>query len=95
VAYVGKDGTLWVGDNTGSFLKVGKETNWVAVVVNSKCVVALEADGTLWKWNVVPNPAREGVKVSLTRLGIHDDWVCLTSGWGGAISLAADGSLWY
>ena len=94
MAYVGKDGTLWVGEGTGSFLQAGKETNWVDVVVTWNCRVALKADGTLWKW-IIPDSPAAVARIRPTRLGIHNDWVGLTGNWGGVVSLAADGSLWY
>ncbi len=105
MAYVGKDGTLWaVGrsfneskrrwEGTGSFIQLGKETNWVAVAMTWNCRVALKTDGTLWKWDISNSPT-EVDGVLPTRLGIHNDWVGLTGSWGGMVSLAADGSLWY
>ena len=105
MAYVGKDGALWVGDRsfneskrrwvgTGNFLRCGKETNWVAVVVTWNSWVALKADGTLWKWTI-PDSTAEVARSQPTRLSSHNDWVGLTSSWGGVVSLAADGSLWY
>jgi hypothetical protein len=106
LAYVGKDGTLWVYDRyfsdskerwegTARFVQVGKETNWVAVAVNLESRVALKADGSLWKWIVVQVSASEVAKIPPTRLGIHSDWVALTGTRFGAVSLAADGSLWF
>ena len=105
MAYVGEDGTLWVGDRsfnenkkkweaTGSFLQMSKETNWVAVLVTWNYRVALKSDGTLWKWTI-PVAATEVAEPQPTRLGIHNDWVGLTGSWGGVVTLAADGSLWY
>ena len=106
MAYVGKDGTLWVCNRyyysdknscfwkgTG-FLQVGKETNWLAVAVTWPCMMALKSDGSLWKWDFPQNSAAELAKTPPTRLGIHNDWVGLTGTWSGAVSLAADGSLW-
>ena len=98
MAYVGKDGTLWVcntnqGVNSG-FLRVGEETNWLAVAVTGYCMVALKSDGSLWKWDLPENTIGEAVKTSPMRLGIHNDWVGLAGAFGGAVSLAADGSLW-
>ena len=106
MAYVGKDGTLWVCNqhahfygNTGTwegtgFLQVGKETNWLAVAVSWPCMVALKSDGSLWKWDFPQNSTAEVAKTPPTRLGIHNDWVGLTGTWDGVVSLAADGSLW-
>jgi ABC-type transport system involved in multi-copper enzyme maturation permease subunit len=102
-AYVDKGGTLWVCDRhsdennywTGiGFLQVGKETNWLAVAVTWRCMVALKSDGSLWKWNFSQNSTAEVAKIPPTRLGIHNDWVGLTGTWNGVVSLAADGSLW-
>jgi hypothetical protein len=104
MAYVGKDGTLWVCNGhsdknnswTGTgFLQVGKETNWLAVAVAWRCMVALKSDGSLWKWNFPQNSTAEVAKIPPMRLGIHNDWVGLTGTWGGVVSLAADGSLWF
>jgi ABC-type transport system involved in multi-copper enzyme maturation permease subunit len=103
MAYVGKNGTLWVrnghSDENNSwigtgFLQVGKETNWRAVAVTWTSMVALKSDGSLWKWNLPEKSIGEAIKILPTRLGIHNDWVSLTGALGGAVSLAADGSLW-
>jgi len=105
MAYVGRDGTLWVGDRSfdeskkswegsGSFVQEGKETNWVAVAVAWNSGVALKADGTLWKWTISDSVA-EVAGTRPTRLGIHNDWVSVTVSRTAVVSLAADGSLWY
>ena len=109
VTYVGNDGTLWirnfnfylaansVGQESG-FLQVGKETNWLAVAVSWRCLVALKSDGSLWqwKWNPVNESAiMKAAKTPPTRLGIHNDWIGLTSTWDGVATLAADGSMWF
>jgi alpha-tubulin suppressor-like RCC1 family protein len=105
MAYVGKDGTLWVGDRSfdeskkrwegsGSFVQEGKETNWVAVAVAWNSGVALKADGTLWKWTISDSVA-EVAGTRPTRLGIHNDWVSVTVSRTAVVSLAADGSVWY
>jgi ABC-type transport system involved in multi-copper enzyme maturation permease subunit len=108
MAYVGKDGTLWVygryfddskksWEGAWRFVQAGKETNWVAVAVTWNCTVALKADGSLWKWNRPQKSTLELAEIPPTRLGIHKDWVGLTGiwDWGGPVSLAADGSLWF
>ena len=105
MAYVGRDGTLWVGDRSfdeskkrwegsGSFVQEGKETNWVAVAVAWNSGVALKADGTLWKWTISDSVA-EVAGTRPTRLGIHNDWVSVTVSRTAVVSLAADGSVWY
>ena len=106
-AYVGTNGTLWVGmahwcqggiyDTLGTyytpeFLQVGKETDWVSVTISWDWMVALKSDGSLWEWRLF---SEDAMKNSLIRLGIHNDWVAVgESYWGEVISLAADGSLW-
>ncbi len=103
--YVGNDGTLWVSnlhtredgqtwEGTG-FLKVGTDTNWVAAAINWPTLVALKADGSLWKWQPAQKSTAEFSKFPPTQLGIHSDGVGLTGTWGGVVSLAADGSLWF
>jgi ABC-type transport system involved in multi-copper enzyme maturation permease subunit len=89
----------WEG--TG-YLQVGQETNWVAVAVcwgNNDNVleklVALKADGSLWKWKSVKKSTAEIANTPPTRLGIHSDWIGLVGTWDGAVALAADGSLWF
>jgi alpha-tubulin suppressor-like RCC1 family protein len=105
VAYVQKDGTLWVCNRTYSeaknswegagFLQVPVGTGWTAVAVTYHMMVALKSDGSLWQWKFERGSATEALHVAPTRLGIHDDWVGLAGTWGGAVSLAADGSLWF
>jgi ABC-type transport system involved in multi-copper enzyme maturation permease subunit len=104
MAYVRKDGTLWVCNRTydeirgwsgSGFITVGTETNWMAVAVSYHMMVALKADGSLWQWKFQRGSAAEAFHTAPTRLGIHDDWVGLVGTWEGAISLAADGSLWF
>jgi ABC-type transport system involved in multi-copper enzyme maturation permease subunit len=105
MAYVGSGGSLWIGKRQAReggltlggarFLQVGMETNWVAVAMNWPTLVALKADGSLWKWPPAQESTAEFSKTPPTRLGIHNDWVGLTHMWGGAVTLAADGSLWF
>jgi hypothetical protein len=103
-AYVGKDGTLWIGnwlEENGSqrqesgFLRVGVETNWVTAAMNQHRMVVLKADGSLWQWELDTKSAAEAVKIQPIHFGIHNDWVALTGTWDGIVSLAADGSLWF
>jgi hypothetical protein len=106
VAYVGTNGSLWARydhdqtdengrkyDSTG-VLQVGHDTNWVAVAITWPALVALKADGSLWKWKPVKNNREDFSQTPPTRLGIHHDWMGLTEVGGGAVTLAADGSLW-
>ena len=97
-AYVGKDGTLWlVVDDywVGSirltqkkgYSQVGKETNWLAVAMLRRGMVALKSDGSLWQWNFPQDSAADVAKIPPKRMGIHNDWVCLTATWDGARSI--------
>jgi len=81
----------WEG---AGFLRVAQDTNWVAVSMSSPTLVALKADGSLWKWNPAKKSTAEYSQIPPTRLGIHNDWVALADAGGGAVALAADGSLW-
>jgi hypothetical protein len=103
-AFVRSDGTLWVLNRywdeksrqtlgTG-ILQVGKENDWRAVAVNQMMMVALKADGSLWRWQFKNGNIVRAANNPPTRLGIHNDWVAITSRWSSVIALAADGSLW-
>ena len=102
LAYVGKDGTLWVDDEYWNKNKrqtqrqVGMETNWLAVAMAPYCMVALKSDGSLWRWiwHFPQDSMADVANIPPTRMGIHNDWVGLTGTWNGVVSLAADGSLW-
>ena len=107
-AYVRPDGTLWIswnlqqnGTNVYSdFVRVGAETNWMAVALNWRKMVALKSDGSLWQWqfnrqwNDSPENVIQSAQMPPTRMGIHNDWVALANTWEDVIALAADGSLW-
>ena len=110
ISYIGQDGTMWASYNlynesndnregTRRYLQVGRETNWVATVMNPTWMVALKSDGTLWQWHFhISSDLRfpeEDIKIPPTRLGFHNDWLGLTGTWDGAVALAADGSLWF
>jgi hypothetical protein len=108
-AYVRPAGTLWLswtdrqkGQNVDSgFVRVGTETNWLAVALSWNQMVALRSDGSLWHWNFSRYQNYIGyeyykwrIQQPPTRLGDHNDWVALMHPWAGTIALAADGSLW-
>jgi ABC-type transport system involved in multi-copper enzyme maturation permease subunit len=106
-SYVGRDGTLWVinlalfnrtehlSEEAKRFLRVGRETNWLAAAVFSYRLVALKTDGTLWQWNLSSaKTSDEFAQNPPSRLGIHHDWMALAAVPDGVVSLAADGSLW-
>ena len=103
-AFVRTDGTLWVLNRywdpesrltlgTG-VLQVGKENGWRSVAVNDGSMVALKADGSLWRWNFKDGSIVRAINNPPTRLGIHHDWVAIAGAWNSVIALSADGSLW-
>ena len=104
VAYIRKDGTLWLCPSqwrAGKLLQlapfqIGAETNWdsVAAAGWGMPVVALKSDGTLWRWGT-ENGFSGLAKTPPARLGIHQDWVALVAVRDGAVALAADGSAWF
>jgi ABC-type transport system involved in multi-copper enzyme maturation permease subunit len=105
-AGIRQDGTLWFWGYLHwdwSHLKVqnetlqsGRDTNWVAVALDTWTMVALKSDGTLWQWRAGFNVGQyaEAYTKPPMRLGLHHDWVALTQTRDGIVSLAADGSLW-
>jgi ABC-type transport system involved in multi-copper enzyme maturation permease subunit len=107
-AYVRPDGTLWMSwdyqqNSTyvySDFVRVGTETNWTAVALAWRRMVALKSDGTLWQWNYnrTWDISQEQIILAAQkppiRLGVHNDWVAIASTWEDVIALAADGSLW-
>ncbi len=103
-AYIRKDGTLWLqwqysrnGTNVDSgFVRVGTETNWIAVALPWNNMVALKSDGSLWQWyQDYKHSFIEAIQQPPTRLSIHNDWVAIVAtGWQNTVALAADGSLW-
>ncbi len=97
------DGVLVVGGNfdTRRFraeevgIQLGNDSNWIDVAGRAESVVALKADGSLWKWTFNDDPITNPKSASATRLSKHSDWIAITEQFGGVISLAADGSLWF
>ncbi len=105
-AGVREDGTLWIwlspsgsGNRVPEVGKeqIGKSTGWAAVALSHSKLVALKADGSLWRWDFIYWQTPQGwmLPESPVRLGIHNDCVALNSLWDGFVSLAADGSLWF
>lgn len=103
---VREDGTLWTlycqieppGNVRSELVQIGNATNWISVAGSDEMVVALKADGSLWKWEWEWDSWQFDQKWAIaqppTRLGIHKDWVAIGRGWNGIVSLASDGSLW-
>lgn len=76
-------------------IPLGQETNWLDLAGNQRDVVALQADGSLWKLNFPANPLVKLDTFSASPLSRHSNWVAVTEAVGGMVSLAADGSLWF
>ena len=100
-----EDGTLrirgqWGWSKTGKWefigadIKLGEESNWLALAGNNGVLVTLKADGSLWKWEFPDDSVTKPNTARATRLGSHSDWVAVVQNFGGIFSLAGDGSLW-
>jgi hypothetical protein len=106
---VREDGTLWIISRQGSAagypysvidngfgqpVQIGTDRDWVSVTSAFTMVVALKADGTLWKWDWGARAYQDDLQkvyaAAPARLGTHNDWVATD----GPCSLPADGSLW-
>ena len=105
---VRNNGTLWAWTITQSsddqvdgglavrMEQIGNETNWVSVTAGIDTdLVAIKADGTLWKWEYPVHELMRLTHQNPIRLGIHNDWIAAGSVRNGTVSLAADGSLWH
>lgn len=119
---VGNDGAIrllaeghWIGNGRTSQrewsrknVRLGGETNWLAVAGWGTSIVTLKQDGSLWFWDLsMDTPGRFRLERSRAhvlevlqraqpvRLGNHTDWIAMASTDHGLITLAADGGLWY
>ena len=76
-------------------IRLGEETNWLAMADNHYDVVALKTDGSLWKLGFSSDPLVDTDGFTATRLSRHADWVAITAAMDGMVTLAADGTLWF
>jgi len=76
-------------------IRLGKDSDWVAIAGRQNMLVAVKADGSLWRWNFPKDPAIDPGSVEVTRLSTHSDWLAVRCYYDGVVSLAADGSLWF
>jgi|GEM_PF-921742 len=105
------DGTLWawgcndsgqLGDGTTtsktSPVKIGTDTDWVAVSGGYYYSLALKSDGTLWAWgynqsgqlgNGTTNPTPTPV-----RIGTDTNWAVIEAGGDHSLAIKSDGTLW-
>ena len=103
IGIIHRDGTLWtskqmVDGNSASEVglqQCGTATNWVAAAANYFDMVALNADGSLWRWDFPDGNFTDSAKVVPYRLGNHNDWVAITAMDMGIVALSADGGVWF
>ena len=105
------DGSLWawgsnshgqLGDGTtsdkNSPVRIGKDTNWVAISAGLNHSLALKSDGTLWAWgNNSDGQLGDGSKVNKTapvRIGKGTKWIAIEAGDRHSVALKSDGTLW-
>ena len=72
------------------------KTHWLDATVNGSSgeIIALNSDGTLWKWEFKSGSGDLAADAVATQLGTHSDWISIAGGMDGVVCLAADGSLW-
>jgi alpha-tubulin suppressor-like RCC1 family protein len=108
-----KDGGLWswgannygqVGDGTktnrASPVRVGHDSDWMALAGGGDYSLAVKRDGTLWHWGLFPSPV--GYKVERASLmwsapaqiGTGTNWAAVFCEEHFAMALQNDGSLW-
>ena len=107
---VAEDGSLWtwgrnqygqlgIGNTTdqNAPVRVGADTNWVAVAGGNAHSVALKSDGSLWVAGYngygqlgIPGEAHH----TFQRVGTDNDWVAIAAGNDFTLAIKADRSLW-
>ena len=93
---VREDGSLWIWDNmpenenrhnpliSRKLQRMGTETNWVTVAGdhwNGFTLVALKADGTLWRWEQKFSFYGQPVVLPVQAAGYPSEWESMTIGW--------------
>ncbi|MFM2295399.1 MAG: hypothetical protein RLZZ350_1812 [Verrucomicrobiota bacterium] len=76
-------------------IRLGNETNWLAVASDEESVVALKSDGSLWHWHFPVGSTSQLATAYATQLGTRTDWLGIVGTYAGVTTLAADGSLWH
>ena len=107
---IAEDGSLWswgrnhrgqlgLGHTTdqNAPVRVGTDTDWIAVAGGNSHSIALKADGTLWVagdngWGQLGIAGEE--HATFQRVGTDNDWVAIAAGDDFTLAIKADRSLW-
>jgi len=106
-----EDGTLWgwgwngngqLGDGTteqrSSPVRIGTDTDWVAVSAGFAHTMAIRGDGTLWGWGWNGNGQLGDYtteqRSSPVRIGMYTDWRTVSAGGSHTMATREDGTLW-
>jgi alpha-tubulin suppressor-like RCC1 family protein len=105
-----EDGTLWtwgmvtfqdpnsinsITETHSVPTQVGNDRNWAFVSVDSRLILAIKTNGTLWGWGSGATGQVDS-KPSLTpvQIGTDSNWVTVASGDQYAHAIKSDGTLW-
>jgi alpha-tubulin suppressor-like RCC1 family protein len=80
-------------------VRIGSDSDWVAMSLDGMWSLALKADGSLWGWGRELPVRREGawaVTDSSTPICLDSEsaWAAVSACWGHVLALQEDGSLW-
>ena len=80
-------------------IRVGTDSDWVAVSADWEHTVGIRADGSLWAWGNrahgrLGQGATSGVQARPIRVGTDSDWVAVSTGSQHTVGIRADGSVW-
>jgi len=105
------DGSIWVwggsrwwqadlqiGLRTEVPLRIGTNTDWVAISAGLGPVLAIKADGSLWGWGDNSSgglsPGGSNLITRPVQIGTYTDWARISVGAAHCMALRRDGSLW-
>jgi alpha-tubulin suppressor-like RCC1 family protein len=107
------NGTLWafgnnsygyLGDGTATSqypqhaIQIGSATTWTSVSAMDNHTVALQSNGSLWRWGGYPTGELGDGTPNLsnvpTQLGSDTDWTFVAAGYAFTHALKSDGTLW-
>jgi alpha-tubulin suppressor-like RCC1 family protein len=98
----GLNGDGQLGDGTtidrSTLVKVGTDTDWVAIAAGDAHTVAVKIDGTLWAWGDNRyGQLGDGTTTNRSvpvRVGIDTHWASVTAGYKYTLAVKTDGTLW-